>query len=111
MRRRCLSEDEGARRGAAAAGGGPVEGRQVRGRHRAGAEDAQIHGAQHHRQVQTQQHGGKPATERATKETLKGGGGGGGDETCTILECKTKTEQEGGSDGNLNVQGQSKFQK
>ena len=76
--KRCLPEDQGARCGAAAASGGPLEGRQVRGRHRAGAEDAQVHGAQHHRQVPAQQHGGEPAAQRATKETLSGGGGGGG---------------------------------
>lgn len=46
---RRLPEDQGARCGAAAARGGPLEGRQVRGGHRARAEDAQVHGAQHHR--------------------------------------------------------------
>ena len=70
---RCVPEDQGARRGAAAARGGPLEGRQVGGSHRAGAEDAQVHRAQHHRQIPPQQHGGEPAAQRATKETLIGG--------------------------------------
>lgn len=70
-----MPEDQGARCGAAAAGGGPLEGRQVRGGHRAGAEDAQVHGAQHHRQVPAQQHGREPAAQRATKETLREGAG------------------------------------
>lgn len=71
---RCLPEDQGARCGAATASGGPLEGRQVRGGHRAGAEDAQIHGAQHHRQVPAQQHSGEPAPQWATKETLRSEG-------------------------------------
>lgn len=49
--RRGFPEDQGARCDAAAASGGPLERRQVRGSHRAGAEDAQIHRAQHHCQV------------------------------------------------------------
>lgn len=74
---RRLPEDQGARCGAAAASGGPLEGRQVRGGHRAGAADAQVHGAQHHRQVPAQQHSREPAAQRTTKETLRGWGGGG----------------------------------
>lgn len=73
---RRLPEDQGARCGAAAASGGPLEGRQVRGGHRTGAEDAKVHSAQHHRQVPAQQHGGEPPAQWATKETLRGRGEG-----------------------------------
>lgn len=67
---RLLPKDQGARFGSTATGSGPLEGWQVGGCHRAGAEDAQVHSAQHHRQVPAQQHGGEPAAEWPTEKTV-----------------------------------------
>lgn len=65
-----LPEDQGTRRAAAPEGGGPVEGRQIGRVNWAGAPHAQIHRAQHHRQVSPQQHGGEPATQRTAQKAL-----------------------------------------
>lgn len=65
-----LPEDKGTWRAAAPEGGGPVERRQVGRVNWAGASHAQIHRAQHHRQVSPQQHGGEPATQRTAQKTM-----------------------------------------